>query len=74
VTRLHRIRLADLAPEGVVELAPIPESEHPLVRLHIAANRIHAPTAALIYQFREVALAGRHTPVAHLEQPNWAWR
>ena len=32
-----------------------------------------APTAALIYQFREV-LAGRHTRVAELEQPVFAWR
>lgn len=74
VARLHRIPLSHLAPDEVVELAPIPESEHPLIRVHIAANQIHAPTAALIYQFREVALAGRHTPVAHLEQPKWAWR
>ncbi len=74
VARLHRIPLAHLAPDEVVELAPIPESEHPLVRVHIAESHVHAPTAALIYQFREVALAGRHTPVAHLEQPKWAWR
>ena len=31
-----------------------------------------APTAALIYQFREV-LAGRSTRVADLEQPVFAW-
>lgn len=35
---------------------------------------IHAPTAAILHQFREVALHGRHTPVAHFEQPNFAWR
>jgi 8-oxo-dGTP pyrophosphatase MutT (NUDIX family) len=34
---------------------------------------IHAPTAALIYQFREV-LAGRDTRVAELEQPVFAWK
>jgi len=74
VARLHRIPLAHLAPDEAVELAPIPESEHPLVRVHIAGSHVHAPTAALIYQFREVALAGRHTSVVHLEQPTWAWR
>ena len=37
------------------------------------ADRIHAPTAAMIYQFREV-LAGRQTRVADLEQPVFAWR
>ena len=74
VARLHRIPLADLAPDDVIELAPIPDSEHPLVRVHIAESHVHAPTAALIYQFREVALAGRHTPVVHLQQPKWAWK
>lgn len=34
---------------------------------------IHAPTAALIYQFREV-LAGRATRVNELEQPVFAWK
>ena len=36
-------------------------------------SHIHAPTAALIYQFREV-LAGRNTRVAELEQPVFAWK
>jgi hypothetical protein len=35
---------------------------------------IAAPTAALIYQFREVAIAGRSTRVAHFEQPEFAWK
>jgi hypothetical protein len=35
---------------------------------------VHAPTAAVLYQFREVALHGRETRVAHLEQPVFAWR
>ena len=74
VARLHHIPLADLAPDEVIELATIPDSEHPLVRVHIAESHVHAPTAALTYQFREVALAGRRTPVAHLQQPKWAWK
>jgi hypothetical protein len=37
-------------------------------------TRIHAPTAAMAYQFIECAVHGRATPVAHLEQPVWAWR
>ena len=40
---------------------------------HFGALNIHAPTAALIYQFREV-LAGRNTRVAELEQPVFAWK
>ena len=33
-----------------------------------------APTAAVLYQIMEVAVLGRETRVAHLEQPVWAWR
>ena len=51
----------------------IPESDRRVVRLHINGRFIHAPTAAMIYQFREV-LAGRQTRVADLEQPVFAWR
>jgi hypothetical protein len=35
---------------------------------------IHAPTAAVVHQFRELALHGRVTRVDELEQPVWAWR
>ena len=36
---------------------------------------IHAPTGAVLYQFRQVALAGRiDERVDHLEQPVFAWR
>jgi hypothetical protein len=44
-----------------------------VIRLHLGGQQIHAPTAALIYQFREV-LAGRDTRVAELEQPVFAWK
>jgi hypothetical protein len=35
---------------------------------------IHAPTAAFLYQLREVGLRGKSTRVAHYEQPVFAWR
>ena len=73
VTSVRRIRLADIAREDAVEFVTIPESERRVVRLQINGRTIHAPTAALIYQFREV-LAGRQTRVADLEQPVFAWR
>ncbi len=44
-----------------------------MIRFHHAGRMIHAPTAAMIYQFREV-LAGRDTRVADLEQPVFAWK
>jgi 8-oxo-dGTP pyrophosphatase MutT (NUDIX family) len=72
VASLYRVPLAKLArgPEFVA----IPESDRPVVRYPLLGTTIHAPTAAVMYQFMEVALHGRATRVAHLEQPVWAWR
>lgn len=52
----------------------IPESPRTLVALNIAGERVHAPTAAVIYQFAEVVLADRPTRVYDLEQPVFAWK
>lgn len=54
--------------------ASIPESPDPIIRLPMLGAWIHAPTAAVVYQFRELALHGRTTRVAHFEQPVFAWR
>jgi 8-oxo-dGTP pyrophosphatase MutT (NUDIX family) len=73
VASVHRIALADIAPLDVVSFISIPESDRPVVRILINGNHVNAPTAALIYQFREM-LAGRLTRVAQYEQPVFAWR
>ena len=73
VASVHRIALADIAPIDVVSFVTIPESDRPIVRILINGNHVNAPTAALIYQFREM-LAGRLTRVADYEQPVFAWR
>jgi 8-oxo-dGTP pyrophosphatase MutT (NUDIX family) len=52
----------------------IPESDAPVIQLPMLGTLIHAPTAAIVYQFRELALHGRVTRVDHLEQPVFAWR
>tara|TARA_B100000700_G_C14808766_1_gene744123 strand:- start:300 stop:935 length:636 start_codon:yes stop_codon:yes gene_type:complete len=36
-------------------------------------HEFFAPTAAILYQFREVALRGKHTRVAQYDQPTFAW-
>jgi 8-oxo-dGTP pyrophosphatase MutT (NUDIX family) len=51
----------------------IPESDRPVVQMPLIGHRIHAPTAAVLLQFREVALHGRTTRVDSLEQPVFAW-
>ena len=74
VAALFRIPLADTLADGFVEMLPVDGSDHPMIRLHIAGRHMHAPTAAVVYQFREVALAGRMTRAAHLLAPGWTAR
>lgn len=67
-----------LVPIEVIDVEPrfvsIPESTAPVIQLPIFDRLVHAPTAAVLHQFREVVLHGRATRVAHLEQPVFAWR
>ena len=73
VASVHRIALSDVERDDAFDFTLIPESDRRVIRFHLAGQVIHAPTAALIYQFREV-LAGRDTRVAELEQPVFAWK
>ena len=73
VASVHRIRLIDVARDDAVEFISIPESDRPVIRVKIGERHVHAPTAAMIYQFRELA-TGRITRVAGLEQPVFAWK
>ena len=74
VAEIYRVHLAELQRPGSPEFVSIPESDRPVIRYPLLGTLIHAPTAAVMYQFMEVALHGRATRVAHLEQPVWAWR
>ena len=73
VAFVSRIRLDQIGREDAVEFVAIPESERPVIRLRMGESQVHAPTAALVYQLRELA-AGRITRVDQLEQPVFAWR
>jgi 8-oxo-dGTP pyrophosphatase MutT (NUDIX family) len=73
VASVHRIALDTIEREDAFDFTEIPESSRRVIRFHPQMSLIHAPTAALIYQFREV-LAGRPTRVTDLEQPVFAWR
>ena len=74
VAAIHLVILAELCRPGSPEFVAIPESDQPVIRYPLLGTLIHAPTAAMLYQFMEVAVHGRATRVAHLEQPVWAWR
>jgi 8-oxo-dGTP pyrophosphatase MutT (NUDIX family) len=74
VMRVYQVPLDDLEGPEVPILVSIPESERPVIQLPILSTLIHAPTAAVIYQMREVVVHGRPTRVDHFEQPVWAWK
>jgi 8-oxo-dGTP pyrophosphatase MutT (NUDIX family) len=69
-----RVPLAELERPDAPRLVEISESDRPVIQMPVRDRHIHAPTAVVLYQFREVALHGRATRVAHLEQPVFAWR
>jgi 8-oxo-dGTP pyrophosphatase MutT (NUDIX family) len=72
VAQIHVIPLADL--DVAPRLLRIPESDAPVIQLPLLGRYLHAPTAAIIYQFCQVALHGRTVRVAHFEQPVFAWK
>lgn len=74
VAQIYRVPLAELGRPGSPQFVSIPQSDQPVIRYPLLGTLIHALTAAVLYQFMEVALLGRATRVAHLEQPVWAWR
>jgi 8-oxo-dGTP pyrophosphatase MutT (NUDIX family) len=73
VHSVHHIALEKIERDDAFSFTTIPESTRRVIRFRLDGQHIHAPTAALIYQFREV-LAGRDTRVAELEQPVFAWK
>ncbi len=74
VETAYRVPLADLEEPGVPTVSRIPGSHRPLIQLPLLSTVIFAPTAAILYQMREVLLHGSPTRVDHFEQPSWAWR
>jgi 8-oxo-dGTP pyrophosphatase MutT (NUDIX family) len=73
VAAVYRIPLGTIEHDAAFDFVAIKESMRRVIRFHWDERLIHAPTAAMIYQFREV-LAGRDTCVADLEQPVFAWK
>ncbi|MCK5275147.1 MAG: CoA pyrophosphatase [Alphaproteobacteria bacterium] len=75
VDQVYHIPLADLLSPDIPLLEPGP-GDHPILSAPLATlgHQVFAPTAAMLYQFREVALLGRDTRVAHYDQPAFAWK
>ena len=54
---MHHVPLRDLEHPDVPRLVAIPESDRPVIQLPILSTLVHAPTAAVVYQLREVVVA-----------------
>ena len=74
VAGIHRIRLEEFMRADSPMLEPTEDPARPILRMPVGRSWIAAPTAAVIYQFREVCLEGRPTRVAHFDQPMFARR
>ncbi|MDS1116025.1 CoA pyrophosphatase [Gordonia westfalica] len=72
VSQLFFVTFAELGVEP--RFLTIPQSARPVIQLPIVDALVHAPTAAVIYQFAEVVLRDRPTRVDEFEQPVFAWK
>ena len=74
VQSVHRIPVDEFLRADAPMLETTRDSAHPVLRMPVGTSWIAAPTAAILYQFRELCLLDRPTRVAHFEQPRFAWR
>ncbi len=75
VAYVYRVGLHELCRADSPRFVQIPESEHPVVQVPLGGDIIHAPTGAVLVQFRWVAVEGRiGDRVDTFEQPVFAWQ
>lgn len=76
VDRVFRIPFAQLDSSAIPHFHIDREGEPPVLSSNFPAleGRMYAPTAAMVYQFREVGIRGLDTRVAHYSQPEFAWK
>jgi mutator protein MutT len=74
VAEAYRIPISGLDADGIPKLFDTEHSDRQVLSVRILGQDIFAPTAAVIFQFREVAIHGRDTRVAQYDQPRFAWR
>ena len=72
VAGIHVVPVADF--DVAPRLVRIPESTAPVIQLPLLGGYLHAPTAAIIYQFCQAALHATMIRVTHFEQPVFAWK
>ena len=74
VESVHPFTFMELMRGDSPNLEIIPESDRPVLSMNYLDDRIYSPTAAMLYQFKEVGLCGKETRVKHFDQPVFAWQ
>jgi mutator protein MutT len=74
VASIHRIPIDEFLRADAPLLSDGPDPARPVLRMPVGDHWIAAPTAAALYQFRELCIEGRPTRVAHFDQPEFAWK
>jgi 8-oxo-dGTP pyrophosphatase MutT (NUDIX family) len=73
VRSVHRVSFRELQRPDSPRFVTIPESPRPVVQVPVGGDLIHAPTGAVLLQFRRVVLEGVLERVVDYEQPVFAW-
>lgn len=76
VAAVFHLPLQELDSPDIPRLKSSDNSEHPVLSAYFPTlgHYMYAPTAAILYQFREIALRGVTTRAAHFDQPAFAWK
>lgn len=74
VRSVHRVAFTELCRADSPRFVSIPESDRPVVQVPVGGDLIHAPTGAVLLQFRRVAIEGVPERVHDYEQPVFAWK
>lgn len=76
VAAVYRVPFTELVSAAIPLFEPGERVDRPVLYSDFPSvgTTVYAPTAAILYQFREVALCGRHTRIDGFDQPRFAWR
>lgn len=76
VAQVFHLPLKELDSPDIPRLEKTDDDARPVLSAYFPTlgHYMYAPTAAILYQFREVALRGQATRVVHFDQPAFAWK
>jgi 8-oxo-dGTP pyrophosphatase MutT (NUDIX family) len=75
VAAAYVVPLVALEAPEIPRIVRVPDSDRPLLTIPLPRLEtvVYAPTAAMIYQLREVVVHGRTVRVDGFGEPRWAW-